>query len=241
MRFSAYPIVIPDISNSQNPAAVKLASKALNAVSRLRVPIAFFLIMVIGPIAASMLDQISSLFFMLVLIEGQLVVRPDAVLRHALYYGLMPFDVPKLFEKWNDNANCKVSDAFDRNDLSCSIFGNYGEDLIVLMVTLAINIVISLTLQLYLKRDQLEISNDLQKKPIQGIKSFSNNFESPKSVHHNQQPALSSRFKSYRKHQIYRPVGIRDTSEPPRIKVGSQPSQPHIVTARQTSRDALKM
>ena len=145
-RFSAYPIVIPDVSNSQSPAAVKLAGEAVNTMSRLRVPIALILIMIVGPIAASILDQISSLFFMLLLIEGELVVSPDALLRDSLFFGLLPFDLPKVFAKWDQTATCSMSSAFDRNGLSCSIFGNYGEDLIVLMVTLAINIVVSLTI-----------------------------------------------------------------------------------------------
>ena len=39
-----------------------------------------------------------------------------------------------------DNFRVSLPDSFARNDLVCSIFGNYGEDLIVLMVTLAINL-----------------------------------------------------------------------------------------------------
>jgi hypothetical protein len=73
---------------------------------------------------------------LLLMLSGPQVIIPEKVLKEVL--GLMsPFSFGNPFEKWTASETCDLPDSFARNDLVCSIFGNYGEDLIVLLVALA--------------------------------------------------------------------------------------------------------
>jgi hypothetical protein len=84
------------------------------------------------------LDLILNSFLLLLVLRGNDVYWPQSILDMMTKW--TKFATRNKFRQWAASARCDVPDSFSRNDLVCSIFGNYGEDLIVLMVTLAISI-----------------------------------------------------------------------------------------------------
>ena len=68
-------------------------------------------------------------------------------------------------------TNCKVSKAFSDNDVQCGLLGNYGDDLTFLLITLAINICMTVIGMFTLKRINKKIKDNKDKKGLK-VKAF---------------------------------------------------------------------
>jgi hypothetical protein len=88
---------------------------------------------------------------LLLMLSGPQVLLVEKVLNGSIpYAGSFSFGNP--FKSWTENEECDLPDAFARNDIVCSIFANYGEDLIVLMVAIPCCILITVLTTVLLKK-----------------------------------------------------------------------------------------
>ena len=91
-------------------------------------------------------DIISTEIVGLLVVAGPPIAAPDEILLEKYRQGPpLPFNFDNPFASWSKMASCSLPDSFSRNDLVCSIFGNYGEGLIVMGASLAINILVSVS------------------------------------------------------------------------------------------------
>ena len=143
--FEDYPIKITkvfhiDVTSSYS-SVMKTTSKTVETAKALLNIIG----MSISPAASVMLDKMLANFMYLELLTGPFLVYPDYVFKAARGLNMIPFRMGNPFEKWGQQTSCVPLDNFVLADYDCGFFANYGEDFFGLMITLAINIVISLS------------------------------------------------------------------------------------------------
>ena len=138
-EFDHFPIEIKDVTMGDLSATAKAGRTSLEIANSMRTPLTL-IAMAASPSSSMIMDNIFCQFLMLLMLAGPLIVKPNEILIATVSMNMIPFSFSNPFDSFDKQATCNLSEQFDRNDLSCSIFGNYGEDLIVLMVTLAINI-----------------------------------------------------------------------------------------------------
>jgi hypothetical protein len=139
LEFDHFPIEIKDVTMGDLSATAKAGRTSLEIANSLRTPLTL-IAMASSPSSSMIMDNIYCRFLMLLMLAGPLIVKPNEILIATVSMNMIPFSFSNPFDSFDKQATCNLSEQFDRNGLSCSIFGNYGEDLIVLMVTLAINI-----------------------------------------------------------------------------------------------------
>ena len=148
----------------------------------------------VNPGASVLLDKIVSDFVYLELLSGPFMAYPDYIFKSVRELRLVPISIFDKFDSWNDNQ-CLPPGNYLMSEYACNYFYNYGEDNIWLMITLAINIVISLTIfsiqYLIYRRKPSQSYNQLSQ-PAKAIKStFKQNINTP-----NHKPADGITFKS---------------------------------------------
>ena len=143
--FEDYPIKIINVFHidvtSSYSSAMKTTSKTVETAKALLNIIG----MTISPAASVMLDKMLANFMYLELLTGPFLVYPNYVFKAARGLNMIPFRMGNPFEKWGQQTSCVPLDNFVLADYNCGFFANYGEDFFGLMITLAINIVISLS------------------------------------------------------------------------------------------------
>src|SRR5205823_463625 len=127
-----YPIAGKVESIGPLGSVAQLTAKSSEIASSLT-STANLVVMGASPGAAVKGDMIGNQITLLLMLSGPQVALPEAVLKSSLIHGI-PFKFGNPFEKWTASETCDLPDAFARNDLVCSIFGNYGEDLTVLIL-----------------------------------------------------------------------------------------------------------
>ena len=72
---------------------------------------------------------------------------------------------------WPEKEDCQISKEFSDNDVQCGLLGNYGDDLTFLLITLAINICMTVIGMFTLKRINKKIKDNKDKKGLK-VKAF---------------------------------------------------------------------
>ena len=116
------------------------------------------LLMGVSPTAAVQGTAMGNCIAVLLMLSGPQIVLPELALRGTLLY-MVPFSMLNYFEKWTASETCDLPDAFERNGIGCSIFDNYGEDLIVLMIAL----IVSLLVEKSVSKAKTTLSKDWKK------------------------------------------------------------------------------
>ena len=147
-----YPIRVADVvflakrnnTDVAKSTATDVATSAANTMNQLRTPISIF-ISFISPAAASFIDMLMNILFLLKLIEGPSVSYPDAILNADYELKLLPIDVRNPLESWinSDAAECTPSEQFIKHDIACNLLSNEGSQLIQIFGMLLFTIIIT--------------------------------------------------------------------------------------------------
>ena len=101
------------------------------------------LLMVSSPGAAVGLQVIASYFKFLKNLDGPVLIYPDLVLEMFSESNMLPWEVPpNLFKSWKSGTDCTPKDTYAANGMECSIFENYGSDLIFLLCCAVFSIMV---------------------------------------------------------------------------------------------------
>lgn len=98
-----------------------------------------------NPAAALLLDRISADLLLLQLLDAPFLALPEMVLAYTARPPLMPFHVGNLFTAYVEEAGpCKVSQPFEDSQITCNVFGSFGEDIIIYLINFVQAIVFTL-------------------------------------------------------------------------------------------------
>ena len=112
-------------------------------MSAARLPLTILMI-TISPPAAVILDLLVMNLLVLQMLEGPMLAYPELILSHTSSLSLFPVGLGNPFVSWTEEAQCHPTEAMIRLMVGCIFLYNYGEDIIVLTVTLLINVIIGL-------------------------------------------------------------------------------------------------
>jgi hypothetical protein len=98
-----------------------------------------------SPAASIMLDKLLANFMYLELLTGPFLAYPDYIFKAARTLKIMPFNLGNPFEVFSSQTSCVPQENYVYAEYECNFLANYGDDMLNLQITLAINIVISLT------------------------------------------------------------------------------------------------
>ena len=172
-----YPIRVPDISFIAQSTSTKTVTGTVETLNKLRTPISM-VISFVAPAAASFLDTLMNILFLLKLIEGPSISYPDNILSANIELSMIPFDVGNPLNDWveNDAAECTPSEQFTKHEIACNLITNEGSQLIqvfgMLLFTIIITYLSNQLLRYFIRKllrqmlSDKEI-NDIEQKPEQ--------------------------------------------------------------------------
>jgi len=150
--YSIYPLTIPDFTFSAMSSSLsKAAENSIKLTSAIRAPLNLLLVFS-SPSSALSLDKLICDFLYLQFLSGRFLSFPDAILSNVLDVGLLPFSVGNPFGAWANHTSCSTQGTLAKNSLECSLFSNYGENLIILIGLFFLNSLASLSLFLLKRR-----------------------------------------------------------------------------------------
>ena len=143
--FEDYPIKVINVFHMDVSKGYSNVMKTTSKTAETAKALLNIIGMSISPAASIMLDKMLANFMYLELLTGPFLVYPDYVFKAARGLNMIPFRMGNPFEKWGQQTSCVPLESFVIAEYECGFFANYGEDFFGLIITLAINIVISLS------------------------------------------------------------------------------------------------
>ena len=143
--FEDYPIKVINVFHMDVSKGYRNIMKTTSKTAETAKALLNIVGMSISPAASVMLDKMLANFMYLELLTGPFLVYPDYVFKAARCLNMIPIKMGNPFEKWGQQTSCVPLESFVIAEYECGFFANYGEDFFGLIITLAINIVISLS------------------------------------------------------------------------------------------------
>ena len=138
-----YPIKVPEAVFISTEKPTQVASQAVGALNALRTPITA-IIAFAAPAAASFMDTLMNILYMLKLIEGPGVSYPDNILDAKIDFQIIPYDIPNPFESWISNGNsCTPSNQFVKHGIDCYLLKNEGVNYIEIPALLILTLFVT--------------------------------------------------------------------------------------------------
>ena len=162
--WNRYPISVPDVSFISGNRAIAVTTTTIATVNSLRTPVTI-LISIASPAAATFLDSLISILYLLKLIEGPGVSYPDVILDADMDFQIIPIQIDNPFVSWIDRGDtCMPSKQFIKHELSCNLLKNEGVTYIEVLCLLAITLLITAILGClikHLKREAQRLEKDI--------------------------------------------------------------------------------
>jgi hypothetical protein len=143
-EFSDYPIIIRNIYFEDVRNNITKITKATTTMSTTTKTALSVIGVGFSPAASIMMDKLISNFVYLELLSGPFIAYPDYIFKSAKNLKLLPVNLGNPFNKYSQETECEPPANYQSAEYSCSMLANYGDDMLNLQITLAINIVISL-------------------------------------------------------------------------------------------------
>ena len=138
-----YPIKVPEAVFISSEKPTQVASQTVGALNALRTPITA-IIAFAAPAAASFMDTLMNILYMLKLIEGPGLSYPDNILDAKIDFQIIPYDIPNPFESWINNGNkCTPSDQFMKHGIDCYLLENEGVNYIEIPTLLILTLFVT--------------------------------------------------------------------------------------------------
>ena len=153
-NFESYPVTVkigylgPTSSEEKLGRSARTAGVAASALSN-------SIMMSTSPALAMKADGVQAQMMLLMLLEGSEAVEAEGYLRIANKMECTLPGCPAIIEWVNSNTKCETSDTLARNDVNCTIFTNYGDDLIIVYIILLTTVMLTVAGSFALKRIDL--------------------------------------------------------------------------------------
>ena len=164
--FEDYPLVAERVR--PRSSAQKFASGVTTGVSSVS-SASMIALMSSNPPVALILSRFAADLFLLSLLNSPSLVYPNYILDQAKNFRLIPFDIRNPFQTLADQDDCEVFELWQNRDLDCSIFANYGQDLLILCATLVLNLLFIAAFN-WLKRCQKKLPKAVQPRQLSAAK-----------------------------------------------------------------------
>jgi hypothetical protein len=148
--FLNFPIIIERISilNSHSiRQTVQVVQSTVAQVNNARAG-ATLVLATSNPAIAVMLDKMFCDFTYMSLLGAQNQTYPSLLLNMVSDSKIIPFSIPNLFAPIATDRECKPAFAMQTNGYDCNFLSNYGEDILMLAGTFAVNLFFSLLVYL---------------------------------------------------------------------------------------------
>ena len=108
----------------------------------------------ITPLSASAgtaLQKIMNMFQNMIFYNGKKVILPDMILA-MVSTNLNPLSLPNYFQVDESEINCTPATNYVAHDVSCNLLNNYGEDMLLMVVTVLLVIIVMIIAYTCLKK-----------------------------------------------------------------------------------------